>query len=585
MDELELLSEIEQIWQTSSVLHNQAEARWAKNKRLVQSRHVTKRKAGQSNLFIPKIESFHNRKQADYIASLGSENPVSLKPTLNSTKEGSMIMETLCNHYMSNAGINWKSAVVNDSHNALTYNFAPFIMDWDRVADESTLDTGEVVENLVYSHATLEILPPEDMRIDPSIGWDEVGQARFAVIRRWRDRAYATRMHADGVWPEIDEGYFKTGDTFSTNTLLQAERSPFGNTTVDDSNVDNGLLEIWETYSWREDGDGEFKPMRMVSLRHDLLLEEPEILEIDISNQDGSDPWPFGIGRIYAEPHEVISRAMPERLEHLQIEANAIRNQRRDNVALVLNREKFMTADAGVDPATLSRSYSGKVTVVRNRNSVWWDTPPDVTGSSYKEEQSTVSDMERLVAESDVRFGGVARGANTATESKLGASNSDMAVGLDAAMFRMTFAEPVVRKLIRMIKQAAPIEIFERAAEEAGIQVEDAYIEAIKGAYKVTVGAGAQQIAKDVSISQASNMAAVLQSVYGPQANYYPIMAPMLESNGLDPETILQNPQQQTPNTQVQDDAGGVTGEDNMSVQPNVQFSGGAMSGNAGSSI
>ena len=111
--------------------------------------------------------------------------------------------------------------------------------------------------------------------------------------------------------------------------------------------------------------------------------------------------------------------------------------------------------------------------------------------------------------------------------------------------------------------------------------LEGAYMEAIKGAYKVTVGAGAQQASKDLSISNASNMAAIVQSVYGPQANYYPILAPMMEANGLNPEEILQNPNQQVPNQQVQQDAGGQDGKDNLTVQPNVALSGGQFGGGA----
>jgi len=373
-------------------------------------------------------------------------------------------------------------------------------------------------------------------------------------------------MHRNGDWPEIEDKFFVSSRDLSSQLKRTTQNISVGQTTAE-----NGFIEVWYSYFYNDDGI----PVRAVTIEGLEILEEEKELEFDLSANDGSDPWPFGAGIIYAEPHQLYSRAMPEKLKNLQIEKNAIRNQRRDNVALVLNREKFMTPNAGIDPATLSRSIPGKVNTVASRNDVWWDAPPDVTASSYNEETVTTTDAEQLVSESAQRSGGASARKETATVAKISAANTNAATSLDTGVFGLTFPKPAVEKIIKMIRQAAPPELFYAAAADAMIQVADPYTEALTGSYKVKVGNGVQQAARDIEISQASNTAAVVQSVYGENANFYPIMAPMLEALGLNPSEIIQDPTAQQQNQQIQADAGGVDGQQQIPPQQVAAVQGG----------
>jgi len=198
---MELLSKVKELWAEANTVATLMEKTWIQNKTLTHSKHLTSRKFGQSNLFVPMIEKFHYRKQADYFFAFTGENPVSLKQTLTSSKEGASIMERVANYYIKEAGgIDWDTSVLNCAHNSLTYNFAPWFVDWDRDTEEverevQVLDNdGNMITEIVkderelYSYPTLEIISPDDMRIDPSIGWNEMSLARYGIIRRWRDR-------------------------------------------------------------------------------------------------------------------------------------------------------------------------------------------------------------------------------------------------------------------------------------------------------------------------------------------------------------------------------------------------------------
>lgn len=567
----DVLSDVRNLWDAGEQLVTLQEERWVKNKKLARSEHLTARRAGQSALFVPKIESFLSRKQADYIANFGGKDPVGLKPTMTSTPQGAAIMGQVLNHYISDAGgIKWEPAILNLSHNSLTYNFAPWFLDWDRDTTEAETDNGpEEVE--LYSHPTLEVLPPEDIRIDPTIGWDEMGLARFGVIRKYVDKATAMSMADQGVWPELDDRMFEYADSSRTTGILAQTRSDTGGI-YNGVDIENGLIEVWYTYYYDRDGE----PVKCVSVEDKEVLEPPTPLEFDLRNSDGSDPFPFGVARIYAEPHELYSRAMPEKLEDMQTEVNAKRNQRVDNVNLVLNKEKYMTPEAGVDPAALSRSFPGKVTVVKSPNSVWWDNVPDVTSSAYNEENAAINDMEALVSESAQRMGQTGKASESATKTKATAANTATALGLDLQIFALSGPTDIVEKLLRMVRQSADPFIFEQAARYLRIEVEDAYAEALTGDFRITVGAGAAQAVKDLHISNAVNIAATLQSIYGPQANYFPIMSPMLEANGFKAEDIIQDPRAEQPTAPTEQDAGGFNQEGSpLTAQPTAVLNGG----------
>jgi hypothetical protein len=211
-----------------------------------------------------------------------------------------------------------------------------------------------------------------------------------------------------------------------------------------------------------------------------------------------------------------------------------------------------------------------------------WQRAPDVTQNAYQEEQAAVNDMERLAAENAMKSGGSPSGKQSATEAKLMAAGASRSMGFDSTIFGITFAKPVIKKLIKAIRQAAPIDMFEKAAESIKVVVDDPYTAAVTGDFRVSVGSGALQSSVDMAISNASNVAAITQSVYGPAANYYPIMQPIYEAMGLKPDDIIPNPVDGTnplqphPSTM---DMGGVMGQDNLTVQPNVQLSGGAFKG------
>lgn len=104
---------------------------------------------------------------------------------------------------------------------------------------------------------------------------------------------------------------------------------------------------------------------------------------------------PFIMGKYIPVQHELYGIGIPEVCESLQLELNAIRNQRMDNVNLILNRMFIANKYADIDFDSLV-SYPGNVILSSDVNAIKPLITPDVTKSAYLEENIVKADMDMV---------------------------------------------------------------------------------------------------------------------------------------------------------------------------------------------
>lgn len=116
---------------------------------------------------------------------------------------------------------------------------------------------------------------------------------------------------------------------------------------------------------------------------------------------------PLGNKRPFIKMHvdplkdEFYGIGLIEPIEHLQLELNDTRNQRMDNVNLILNRMWLVMRGANVDETELV-STPGGVIFSDVLNGVQPLVPPDVTQSAYQEEALIKQDAQMAVGVSDI---------------------------------------------------------------------------------------------------------------------------------------------------------------------------------------
>lgn len=157
---------------------------------------------------------------------------------------------------------------------------------------------------------------------------------------------------------------------------------------------------------------------------------------------------PFVMSEFDPEAFRSYSDGLPEMMRHLQAEANAIRNQRRDNVSLVLNRGHIVKRNSGVQLHSLANSRPGRITLADEVEAVKAEEAPDVPASSYNEEEVTTRDIEQISMQSANKLGVQTSDRQSATEAAINASASGEQEGFTIKGFVDTFMRPLLTMFV-----------------------------------------------------------------------------------------------------------------------------------------
>ena len=169
-------------------------------------------------------------------------------------------------------------------------------------------------------------------------------------------------------------------------------------------------------------------------------------------------PWlkpgerPYVIGFSNLEAHKNYPDSLVGLTAKTQQEANEINNQRRDNVALSLNRRYIVKRSAMIDYAGLQRNVPGGVTEADDpTNDIRIEAPPDVTASSYQEQDRVNLDFDELSG----MFSGSSVGTNRNLNETVGgmellAGDADALTEYPLRVFVQTWVLPVLKQLVRL---------------------------------------------------------------------------------------------------------------------------------------
>lgn len=118
--------------------------------------------------------------------------------------------------------------------------------------------------------------------------------------------------------------------------------------------------------------------------------------------------------RTSGAPKELLGISLVEQMRPLQEELNLIRSQRRENIAIILNKIFKVNVLADIDFDTLF-SAPGNIILTTDMNAIQELPMSDVTSSSYREEASLLYDIQNVTASTDYSRGMPPRRRETAT--------------------------------------------------------------------------------------------------------------------------------------------------------------------------
>lgn len=252
---------------------------------------------------------------------------------------------------------------------------------------------------VVSDEPAFDVINLFDFYVDPeACGIDD---ARFCIHRSFLSFEELKEREESGIYKNVDQ---LKGSNVWNGLSGSIDKGPDD---VSDAlnERDIEILEYWEND-------------RVVT------VAERSVILRDTPNPFHHGKKPFVQLIFVPVPFEFYGIGVVEPIEGLQLELNTKRNQRLDNVSLAINRMWLLQRGA-LDDLRQLHSRPGGVIVVNDLSGLQPLPSPDVTSSSYQEEEIIKNDMQNTSGVSDYIRGSHTPYRHTATEVKIKSDQSN----------------------------------------------------------------------------------------------------------------------------------------------------------------
>lgn len=318
-------------------------------------------------------------------------------------------------------------------------------------------ETGEALMGREY--VTVKDTPWVDLR--------PVENVLFSTAADWRDPMNSSPFIIDKIPMTIDEVIAKakpdqktripwfeltveqllTGVT-EDHDAVRNQREGNREDATDQSYVHHGFRTVWVHRNiMRYEGED----LIFYTLGTHYRLSDPIPLIDEYPHlRPGERPYVLGFSNI--EAHKNYPESITGLSAGIQQVLNDRNNQRGDNVELALNRRYIVNRNANIDYAGLQRNVPGGVTEVDNvQTDIRIESPPDVTASSYHEQDRGNLDFDEVTG----HFSTSSVGSNRQMNETVGGMNllsagADELTEYPLRVFVETWVQPVLKQLIRL---------------------------------------------------------------------------------------------------------------------------------------
>jgi len=340
----------------------------------------------KANLFIPYTFGVIETVTPRIIGALFASRPyVSVVPLKAETVDNAKVLETLLDYQLTQK-INIIEIATSWVKEALIYGTSILKVGWD-------YEEAEVwVDEPIASFMGMDIMPRRVKKVaaikdDPLVEhidlWDfyvdpngkTIDDAEYCIHKPYVSIAYLKRMEELGVFKNIDkvikrinkdgQMYEIAGETQPYETGASDRLSSIG---MQDVQKTDGKVELLEY--WQDD--------RVVVIANRSIVIRNE------ENPYHHRKKPFVRLVDIPVPHEFYGIGEIEPIEHLQYELNSLRNQRMDNINLIINNMWKILRGADINPKQLV-SRPGGIIEVDEMNDIEALPMTDVTGQSVEQ--------------------------------------------------------------------------------------------------------------------------------------------------------------------------------------------------------
>lgn len=324
------------------------------------------------------------------------------------------------------------------------------------MSDDGKTPMGKKEFKVVMDMPVCDLMAPENFRFDPMCDWRNPAQSSPYIIGIFP-------MTVGDALQMMDDTDTKSGQptwrryapqtltaTRKENADNRTRRAREGHHRIDPS-LNQPVSEFTTVYAHlnivREDG----VDLAWWTMGCELVLTDPiPLTEMYPHLQPGERPFQIGFSTV--EAHRNYPAGDVEQIAPLQEEINAVANQRLDNVRLALNKRYFVRRGSQIDLEALMRNVPGGGVMTNDpEKDVQVIQTPDVTASSYQEQDRLSMDLDELVGgfgQGTIQQAGRQVDRSGSMDQLQGAAGAVQDYGIK--IFFDSWMEPVLRQFVKL---------------------------------------------------------------------------------------------------------------------------------------
>jgi len=322
------------------------------------------------------------------------------------------------------------------------------------VLDENGLETFAEVKRMeiLEDKPEARLVPLENLRIDPAADWtDPINSSPYLielmpmfivdVLERMESIDPKT---GEPDWRKLSIDQIQGAESHDYDTTRMAREGDRQDPKVDRSRAVSMYNTVWVRKVIVKYGG---EDMLYYTLGSEYLLSDPKPLkEVYLHNMR-----PYVMGCVILEAFRVYVSGMVELGQGLQSSANDLSNQRRDNVNLALNKRYHIQRGKNVDLNALMRNVPGGGVLMDDLESVEVVHTPDVTSSSYQEQDRINVDFDEIMGQFSQSSVQTNRSMNeTVGGLQLVSSGANQMTEYLIKIFAITWYQPMIYQMVAL---------------------------------------------------------------------------------------------------------------------------------------
>lgn len=396
---------------------------------------------GRSKIFRPKTRSAIRSSEAQAAAAFfATDDVVNIKPfdDNNQMQAASADLNRELLQFRLTRTIPWFKVLMGAYQEAQVVGVVASMQHW--VYDEKRK----------LDRPWIDLIPPENIRIDPGASWLEpIESSPYLIVQLpihigeiKRKMQGSDPVSGSAKWHPLDEGALKSA--VKTGDTIRMQRENGRVDSKDQANVTDFTIAWVHLNFIRQNGDDYV----FYTLGTQHLLTDPK----PIKEVYWHGKRPVVVGNVVLEAHKTYAPSKPALTAEIQSEINEIANQRIDNVKFAMNKRYFVQRGKQVDVRSLVRNTPSSVTLMSDvANDVKIVETSDVTSSSYAEQDRLNLDFDDMAG----AFSGSSVQSNRRLNETVGGMNllsagSNALTEYELRCFTETWVEPVLRQIMTL---------------------------------------------------------------------------------------------------------------------------------------